>query len=77
MPPSTRDLLASVLGELPRSEQALPAAIAAPVAERPAGPWRVTARMHGGQVQISNSRESRVVRKEQVEVYLRGQLTLR
>ncbi|MBW4531844.1 MAG: hypothetical protein KME02_14260 [Aphanothece saxicola GSE-SYN-MK-01-06B] len=36
------------------------------------GPWRVTAQVHGGKVQISNNRESRVVRKAEVEVYLRG-----
>jgi hypothetical protein len=28
--------------------------------------------VHGGKVQISNNRESRVVRKAEVEVYLRG-----
>jgi hypothetical protein len=28
--------------------------------------------MHGGRVQISNNRESRVVPKAQVETYLRG-----
>jgi hypothetical protein len=49
--------LAALLGEAP-----------APVAP---GPWRVTARMSGGMVQISNNLQSRVVRKEEVETYLR------
>jgi len=37
----------------------------------PAGPWRVTARISGGLVQISNNHESRVIRKAEVETYLR------
>ena len=37
----------------------------------PAGPWRVTARISGGLVQISNNHESRVIRKAEVEAYLR------
>ena len=36
----------------------------------PAGPWRVTARISGGLLQISNQRESRVIRKAEVEAYL-------
>ncbi len=75
MPPSTRDLLAEVLGE----RQLTAAQGAAPPLCPPAssadvapGPWRVTAQVHGGKVQISNNRESRVVRKAEVEVYLRG-----
>lgn len=75
MPPTTRDLLAQVLGErqltagpsaLPPSRPPAASADAAP------GPWRVTAQVHGGKVQISNNRESRVVRKAELEVYLRG-----
>ncbi|WP_216923286.1 hypothetical protein [Synechococcus sp. CCAP 1479/9] len=75
MAPTTRDLLAEVLGE--RVLTATPNA--APPSRKPAssadvtpGPWRVTAQVHGGKVQISNNRESRVVRKAEVEVYLRG-----
>jgi hypothetical protein len=37
----------------------------------PAGPWSVTARISGGLVQISNNHESRVIRKAEVEAYLR------
>ncbi len=75
MPPSTRDLLAEVLGErqLTAGPSALPPS--RPPASSPnsaPGPWRVTAQMHGGRVQISNNLESRVVRKAEVEVYLRG-----
>ncbi len=53
-----RDALAAVLGEAPA---------------RPAepGPWRVTASITGGLVQISNNHESRVIRKAEVETYLR------
>jgi hypothetical protein len=36
-----------------------------------AGPWRVTAKISGGLVQISNHHESRVIRKAEVEMYLR------
>ncbi len=84
---STRDLLASVLGELPAGEPAqqqpavlLPALKSQPTAllklqQQPVdspGLWRVTAKLSGGMVQISNNRESRVVRKDQIELYLRG-----
>jgi hypothetical protein len=58
MPPATRDQLGSVLGEKPFSSE-------------PAGPWRVTARISGGLLQISNNHESRVIRKAEVETYLR------
>ena len=37
----------------------------------PAGPWRVTARISGGLLLISNNHESRVIRKAEVEAYLR------
>jgi len=37
----------------------------------PTGPWRVTARITGGLVQISNLHESRVIRKAEAEAYLR------
>jgi len=57
--PATRDLLASVLGEKPISSD-------------PAGPWRVTARISGGLVQISNNHESRVICKQELETYLRA-----
>jgi hypothetical protein len=64
MPPATRgaatrDQLGSTLGE-----KLTPSG--------PAGPWRVTARISGGLVQISNNHESRVIRKEEVETYLRA-----
>jgi len=42
-----------------------------PISSEPAGPWRVTARISGGLVQISNNHESRVIRKAEVEAYLR------
>ena len=63
MPPATRgaatrDQLGSTLGEKPTPSG-------------PAGPWRVTARISGGLVQISNNHESRVIRKAEVEAYLR------
>jgi len=76
MPPATRDLLASVLGERPLPST--PAgAVAAPVAPSPPpngppGPWRVTARVGASQVQISNQHESRVIRKVEQETYLRA-----
>ncbi|NQV11321.1 MAG: hypothetical protein HQ527_09195 [Cyanobacteria bacterium] len=41
-----------------------------PVPPGPPGPWRVTARISGGLVQISNNHESRVIRKAEVEAYL-------
>jgi hypothetical protein len=76
MPPSTRDLLASVLGELPAEHPiAAPPGTAGTPPPHPSGhpgPWRVTAKLSGGQVQISNHRESRVVSRDQVELYLRG-----
>ncbi len=53
-----RDALAAVLGEAP----AWPAE---------PGPWRVTASITGGLVQISNNHESRVIRKAELEAYLR------
>ncbi|GDX77952.1 hypothetical protein LBMAG41_30320 [Cyanobium sp.] len=63
MPPAThdaatRDQLGSSLGEKP-------------ISSGPAGPWRVTARISGGLLQISNHHESRVIRKAEVETYLR------
>jgi hypothetical protein len=77
MPPSTHDLLAEVLGERPLTTETSVVASphspsAAAAADLSPGPWRVTAQMHGGRVQISNNRESRVVPKAQVETYLRG-----
>ena len=75
MAPSTRDLLAAVLGERPlTTEKSIDASPhAPPAASDPSpGPWRVTAQVHGGKVQISNNRESRVVPKAQLETYLRG-----
>jgi hypothetical protein len=61
--------LAALLGEAPVPAALEPAAaVAGPVAP---GPWKVTARMSGGMVQISNNLQSRVVRKEEVETYLR------
>ncbi|WP_143593581.1 hypothetical protein [Synechococcus sp. 1G10] len=53
-----REALAALLGEAP-AEPAEP------------GPWRATAAMTGGLVQISNNRESRVIRKAELESYLR------
>jgi len=68
MPPATRgaatrgsangDLRGPVLGEQPMPSD-------------PTGPWRVTARITGGLVQISNQHESRVIRKAEAEAYLR------
>ncbi|MEA5415996.1 hypothetical protein [Synechococcus sp. BA-132 BA5] len=75
MPPSTRDLLAEVLGERPLTTEQIIDASPRPASascDPSPGPWRVTAQMHGGRVQISNNRESRVVPKAQVETYLRG-----
>jgi hypothetical protein len=70
---SIRDLLASALGELPPDQrpQIQPLAPIQPVSAT-AGPWRVTAQVYGGKVQISNNHESRVVPKVQLETYLRG-----
>jgi hypothetical protein len=42
-----------------------------PISSEPAGPWRVTARISGGLLQISNNQESRVIRKAEVETDLR------
>lgn len=42
-----------------------------PMPSDPGGPWRVTARISGGLMQISNNHESRVIRKAEVETYLR------
>lgn len=54
-----RDELAALLGE-------------APAGPADPGPWRVTASITGGLVQISNHHESRVIRKAEVETtYLR------
>lgn len=77
MPPSTRDLLASVLGELPppATPADLPPEQKLLETARPPGtpgPWRVTAKVSGNQVQISNNIESRLVPKDQLEMYLRG-----
>ncbi len=84
---STRDLLASVLGEAPAGEpaQQQPAALLPALKSQPTaflklqqqpmdgpGLWRVTGKLSGGLVQISNNRESRVVRNDQIELYLRG-----
>lgn len=81
MPPSTRDLLASVLGEAPArvtaattpaqpgQPQALPRPAAPPCQP---GPWRLTAQASGGRVQITNNRESRLVRKPELELFRGG-----
>jgi len=70
-----REHLAGPLGETQavavlEPEQEHPVA-AQPSATGPAGPWRVTASLTGGLVQISNHHESRVIRKAEVETYLR------
>jgi hypothetical protein len=63
MPPATRGAATrgsadgSALGEKP-------------MPSGPAGPWRVTARITGGLLQISNNHESRVIRKAELERYL-------
>lgn len=56
----SRDELAALLGECPKPGPSDP------------GPWRATAAKTGGLVQISNNRESRVVRKAELERYLRN-----
>ena len=67
MPPATRgSATGAVTGDLPGSVQG-----EKPISTGPAGPWRVTARISGGLVQISNNHESRVIRKAEVEAYLR------
>jgi hypothetical protein len=53
-----RDALAALLGE-------------APAGPAESGPWRPTASITGGLVQTSNHQESRVIRKAEVEAYLR------
>ena len=53
----TGDRLGSALGEKPKPSG-------------PAGPWRKTARISGGLVEISNQHESRVIRKAEVEPYM-------
>ena len=62
-----RDELAALLGESPAALDARPAS---------PGPWRVTASMSGQKVQISNNHESRVIRKLELETYLRRNTTL-
>lgn len=63
MPPATRGSSTGArLGPV-LSEKTMPS--------EPAGPWRVTARISGGLVQISNHHESRVIRKAEVEAYIR------
>jgi len=59
MPPATR----GAANGLALGEQPMPS--------DPTGPWRVTARITGGLVQISNNHESRVIRKAELETYLR------
>lgn len=58
MPPATSELHGPVEREKP-------------ISSCPAVPWRVTARISGGLLQISNNHESRVIRKAEVEAYLR------
>jgi hypothetical protein len=72
MPPATRGaaLRGSATGAATR-EQLGSALVEKPTPSGPAGPWRVTARISGGLVQISNNHESRVIRKAEVEAYLR------
>jgi len=63
MPPATRGAATrDQLGSEPDEK---------PTPSGPDGPWRVTARISGGLVQISNNHESRVIRKAEVEAYLR------
>ena len=70
-----REHLAELLGEAPAAAVLQPeqmhSVAAPPRATGPAGPWRVTASITGGLVQISNNHESRVIRKAEVEAYLR------
>ena len=69
-----RKHLAELLGEAPAAallQLEQPMATAHPRATGPAGPWRVTASITGGLVQISNHHESLVIRKAEVEAYLR------
>jgi hypothetical protein len=68
MPPATRcaAIRGSATGDLRG-----PVLREQPMPSGSAGPWRVTARITGGLVQISNLHESRVIRKAEVETYLR------
>ena len=70
-----REDLAELLGEAPAvavlQPEQMHSVAAPPKAIGPAGPWRVTARISGGLLQISNNHESRVIRKAEVETYLR------
>jgi hypothetical protein len=70
-----REHLAELLGEAPAAAVLQPeqmhSVAAPPRATGPAGPWRVTASITGGLVQISNNHESRVIHKVEVETYLR------
>ena len=58
--PHYSDLLATVLGEGP------------PAASEGPGPWRVTGRLQGQRLQISNNRRSRVIRAVELEHHLRN-----
>ena len=72
MPAATRG--AAILGSATGAaagDQLDSALVEKPTPSGPAGPWRVTARISGGLVQISNLHESRVIRKAEVEAYLR------
>ena len=70
-----REHLAGLLGETPADAVPEPDQVQAvatqPSATGPAGPWRETASITGGLVQISSHHESRVIRKAEVETYLR------
>ncbi len=70
-----REHLAALLGEAPAplvlETEPVQTVVAPPRATDPAGPWRVTASITGGLVQISNLHESRVIRKAELETYLR------
>jgi hypothetical protein len=69
-----RENLAELLGEAPAAavlQPEQPKVVAPPRATGTAGPWRVTASITGGLVQISNHHESLVIRKAEVEAYLR------
>ncbi|MCT0249061.1 hypothetical protein [Synechococcus sp. CS-205] len=67
--------MAGLLGETPAVAVLEPEQVQAvatqPSATGAAGPWRVTASITGGLVQISNHHESRVIRRAEVETYLR------
>ncbi len=70
-----REHLAALLGEAPPALVLEPEQVQTVASQLsatgPAGPWRVTASITGGLVQISNNHESRVIRKAEVEAYLR------